>query len=173
LPDESVDGQLDDGAWARWLSDVRDFRSLLEGESARGVGVLARAYLDDLLDAILRSHAMRCPGDAARCIADSFDRRIKACRELALLGEQTLGDLERFRMIGKLFAHTPPIRTLTHKDVVREIRHLSGARAFKKLGITRDEGATRLAIDISMTQCLAELSEALVRPRPCRNELAT
>src|SRR5690349_3224954 len=103
LSGESVDQIDDDGSWARWLSDVRDFRSLLGGESARGVGVLARAYLDDLLEAILRAHAERCPGDEASCDVDSFDRRIKACRKLHLLSDQTLGDLEHFRVIGKLF----------------------------------------------------------------------
>jgi hypothetical protein len=86
-----------------------DLNAMLYLETDRGCALVGAAFLDGLLERMLR--AVMAEGASANAVVGrslrSFGSRIQACHALALLRDSQRDDLEVIRLVRNCFAHAP------------------------------------------------------------------
>lgn len=116
-----------------WTSHAKDVGELMRGESPRGAAVLARAYLETVLDEFLLRLAMNnqdSRNDIVRAVAGGLKRKIEVCRDFRIFDPHTLKYANLIRQIGDRYAHHPELGDFDHDDVLlnhfEEFRHMIG-----------------------------------------------
>lgn len=92
------------------VEEFKNFRAHLAGESPRGTVVAALDYLDELLEAILRTVLVDCEStkellDKPLAPIGSFVARLHLARALGLLSDEVVFDLKTMAKIRNTFAH--------------------------------------------------------------------
>lgn len=102
------------GPWARWFHLTGSFETLLKGESSRGAAVLARGYVESLLEEVLLRHAIANVGDrraVGRAMAGGFERKIEVAKTILHLDPGIVSRLGAIKGVGDTFAHSPYVRS--------------------------------------------------------------
>lgn len=145
----------DPTAW--WTGHFADILELMKGETLRGTAVLARGYMETVLDEFLLWHALRDPEnrkDLAKAVAFGLDQKIRVCKDLGLVNEIARGYMNLIRLIGDRFAHHPELREFDDDDILLEhVRKLHDMMQFappqkdsSRLTISMLVGALRTAV---------------------------
>jgi DNA-binding MltR family transcriptional regulator len=105
------------------LDDFSGFMTeLLKEDSDRAVAVLASAYLDSLLERLLRSTFNNLNQISSELLDElltklKFVSKIELCHKFELINEWTFKDLEIIRLVRNRFAHDLHGRAFTDEDI--------------------------------------------------------
>jgi hypothetical protein len=112
---------FDKNPWQWWQSHAEDTAELMRGESPRGAAVLARGYMETVLEEFLLRHALKNTTkrkQLAQAVAFGLEQKIGICKKLHLVKEPALSYMNLIRLIGDRFAHRPELRDCDDDDVV-------------------------------------------------------
>jgi DNA-binding MltR family transcriptional regulator len=124
--------------WA--LSDFEaaiDFRSSLNHESDRGCALMAAAYLDDRLAALLKSYFVDDSKVADELLGQSgplgtFSARIDVAYSIGLLSHVERRALHLIRKIRNDFGHVPEPLSFTTQTIAEKCKHLESMSFVKR-----------------------------------------
>lgn len=120
------------------LDSVTDgFFASLRGESARGCVLVAAAFLDESLEALLRTKMLREEIERKACVEplfetmgplSSYSAKTQLARALDLINDWEYADLHTIRKLRNRFAHTYDEATFDDPAVIELCRKLEGAK---------------------------------------------
>ena len=172
------------GKPSRVLQIIRDrakaiFKELDEGSSDRSACVLAAAYVDELLDAIIRKVLLpRRKDERLGHPSQNLASKIELCRRLGLIFNEVADALDEIRHLRNAFAHRtnlpealslggpasgPSLADKPHSDRVNRLaKHVEAAGAWKDFSL--DGGKTaRESFLKSVAGVVIELEVRLLR----------
>lgn len=151
----------------------RDFIEEFQRETDRAAAVLAAAYLDSRLEALLRSKFVAVPGFVDELLTGqgglaSFSARISVAYAVGLISLPVASDLHLVRRIRNDFAHelmglsfnTPAIA-----DRVRELRILQGLQSDRGGPVPLSDDP-RIRFNVAVTLLLVHGLETRIRESP-------
>jgi DNA-binding MltR family transcriptional regulator len=139
--------------------------TVLNNESQRAVGVLAPAYLEAILDQLLRQYLME--GEHADELLGSdralgtFSARTHLAAALGFVSEDAYHDLEMIRRIRNLFAHDLQVHTFAETEVRNRCLELRFAREmFTDLEARDARGLTHVFI-FTVLRLVSEIANGM------------
>jgi DNA-binding MltR family transcriptional regulator len=154
------------------LSSFREAAATFEKESDRGSALIAVAWVDDALEACLRSRfrdektivdsLLRQDGPLG-----SFSSRIKTAYLLGLITASLYSDLERMRGIRNAFAHVRRRVRFKDQSIKDRCKSLHGAKAFEEGtgNLIRSHRQRFLLSAFFAAECLLSYAEKPKRPK--------
>ena len=161
IPDDPNDWKLVDlGEWTTWLSHRTKFGELVEKETPRGGAVLARAYLEDVLDTALLSAAINNPNERRQLTeiaTRSFPQKIDAWAKFAKLPKRECMLMHRLKDVGDAFAHRPRAISFDEKEIAPLMRELALASVDRSDPSYPPSVLGLMTLRLSLDQCIANI----------------
>lgn len=148
------------GEWTTVLSHQSEFGSLIKGETPRGAAVLARAYLEDVLDTALLTAAINSPNERNELIETarkSFPQKIDAWTKLAKLDKRQCVLMHRLKRVGDAFAHRPRAKSFEEPDIKVLMDELALATVDRSSEGYPPSTLGVLTIQLAFDQCMANI----------------